>query len=227
MLACDRRIFTAHAARHADEELAIPSLTTPRLGHELVRGGRVRRLRRGLCAVDETYRGGPARRPLTIAMALVKPSAIGYRSALAHQGLTEHIPRVATPNTPGHTVTPRMRRPTSDRLSRPAAERSAASPSATSASGPTPSRASTGCGSTSSAASRSRTASAGSWTPSSRPTSSARSPRPLESSRITFRHWMSGASSAARCGMGGRHDQAAGPCARAAQRRTRRAAPSA
>lgn len=111
LLARGRRIFTAEDARRVSEESGIRLGTTPWLLHELARSGWVRRLRRGLYAVDETYRGGPAPHPFAIATAVVDPSAISHWSALAHHGLTEQVPRIVTATTPRDIVTPRMRRP--------------------------------------------------------------------------------------------------------------------
>lgn len=113
LLARGRRIFTTHDARRAAVELGIRPSTTSWLLYELVRSGWVRRLRRGLYAVDETHRGGPAPHPFAIATAMVEPSAISHWSALAHHGLTEQIPRVVMASTPKDVVTPRMRDPTS------------------------------------------------------------------------------------------------------------------
>jgi predicted transcriptional regulator of viral defense system len=100
LLVRGRRIFTAEDARWVAEESGIPPSTASWLLYELARSGWIRRLRRGLYAVDETYRGGPAPHPFAIATAVVTPSAISHWSALAHHGLTEQIPRVVTASTP-------------------------------------------------------------------------------------------------------------------------------
>jgi predicted transcriptional regulator of viral defense system len=113
LLVQGRRIFTTHDARAAAEQLGIPSGTTSWLLHELARSGWVRRLRRGLYAVDETHRGGSAPHPFAIATVLVEPSAISHWSALAHHGLTEQIPLIVTASTTRDVVTPRMRGVTS------------------------------------------------------------------------------------------------------------------
>jgi len=104
-----RRIFTTEDAKGAAEELELPPTTASWLLHELARSGWVRRLRRGLYAVDETARGGPAPHPFAIATALVQPSAISHWSALAHHGLTEQVPSIVTASTPKDFLTPRMR----------------------------------------------------------------------------------------------------------------------
>jgi predicted transcriptional regulator of viral defense system len=109
LLAQGRRIFTTHDARTVAQKLEIPSGTTSWLLYELARSGWLRRLRRGLYAVDETHRGGPAPHPFAIATALVQPSAISHWSALAHHGLTEQIPHIVTASTTRDVVTPRMR----------------------------------------------------------------------------------------------------------------------
>lgn len=104
-----RRIFTTEDAKTAAEELKLLPTTASWLLHELARSGWVKRLRRGLYAVDETARGGPAPHPFAIATALVQPSAISHWSALAHHGLTEQVPRIVTATTPKDILTPRMR----------------------------------------------------------------------------------------------------------------------
>lgn len=109
LLARGQRIFTIQDARLIAEGLRISRGTLSWLLHELVRSGWIVRLRQGLYAVDETYRGGPAPHPFAIAAAVVRPSAISHWSAFAHHGLTEQIPRHVTATTPKSVVTPRMR----------------------------------------------------------------------------------------------------------------------
>jgi len=116
LLARGQRIFTTQDAHAVAQELGIlPTTASWALG-ELARSGWVKRLRRGLYAIDEASRGGHSPHPFAIATALVQPSAISHWSALAHHGLTEQIPRVVTATTPKDVLTPRMRtrRPVSD-----------------------------------------------------------------------------------------------------------------
>src|SRR5688572_10494121 len=100
LLAGGHRIFTTQDAQAVAQELGIAPATVSWALHELVRSGWVRRLRRGLYAVDEARRGGAAPHPFAIATTLVAPSAISHWSALAHHGLTEQIPQLVTAITP-------------------------------------------------------------------------------------------------------------------------------
>ncbi len=74
LLAQGKRIFTTEDAHRAAAELAIPLATSQWLLHELVRGGWIRRARRGLYFADESKRGGPAPHPFAVATKLVEPS---------------------------------------------------------------------------------------------------------------------------------------------------------
>lgn len=120
LLAGGQRIFTTDVARDTAERVGVAPSTTSGLLHQLSRSGWIRRLRRGLYAVDETHRGGPAPHPFALATALVEPSVISHWSALAHHGLTEQIPQIVTASTTRDVVTPRMRRGSTLRHPEPA-----------------------------------------------------------------------------------------------------------
>ncbi|MGI8551701.1 MAG: type IV toxin-antitoxin system AbiEi family antitoxin domain-containing protein [Dehalococcoidia bacterium] len=109
LLAADQRIFTLYDVRAMAGVLGIRERSVPGLLHALATSGWVRRLRNGLYAAGETRRGGPSPHPFAIATALVRPSAISHRSALAYHGLTEQTPRLVTASTPKDVVTPRLR----------------------------------------------------------------------------------------------------------------------
>jgi predicted transcriptional regulator of viral defense system len=76
---------------------------------QLVRGGWLQHLSRGLYAFGARTPASPQIPSFAIATALVKPSAISHWSAMQYHGLTEHVPRNVTAFTTRKVITPGMR----------------------------------------------------------------------------------------------------------------------
>ena len=102
-------IFRMEDAHPAARDLGIKHL--PMLLSQLVQGGWLQRLSRGLYAFGTTTPATPQVPPFAIATALVRPSAISHWSAMSHHGFTEQIPRMVTAFTPRRVITPSMRCP--------------------------------------------------------------------------------------------------------------------
>jgi predicted transcriptional regulator of viral defense system len=100
-------------AHTAARELGVKNLRM--LLSQLVRGGWLQHLSRGLYTFSTATPATPQIPSFAIATALVKPSAISHWSAMSHHGLTEQIPRTVTAFTPRRVITPSMRRTASNR----------------------------------------------------------------------------------------------------------------
>lgn len=103
-------IFRMEDAHALTRELGIKNLRV--LLSQLVRGGWLQHLSRGLYAFGAVTPASPQIPSFAIATARVKPSAISHWSALHFHGFTEQIPRTVTAFTPRRVITPSMRRTT-------------------------------------------------------------------------------------------------------------------
>ena len=104
-------IFSIEEAKMVAGDLGIDEGYGPQLLSQLVTGGWLRRLRRGLYAGLGRLPGWVDVHPFAVATRLVSPAAISHWSALHHHGLTEQVPRHVTASTPRKVVTPSMRAP--------------------------------------------------------------------------------------------------------------------
>lgn len=101
-------IFRMEDAHKEAQGLGIKNLRV--LLSQLVRGGWLQHLSRGLYAFAAVTPASPQIPSFAIATALVKSSAISHWSAMHHHGFTEQIPRTVTAFTPRRVITPGMRR---------------------------------------------------------------------------------------------------------------------
>jgi predicted transcriptional regulator of viral defense system len=86
-------IFDTDEAKKVAEKLDIGAKSLSWLLYELVRGGWLSRIKRGLYVGTGKLPGEAQVHPYAIATRLVSPSAISHWSAMNHHGLTEQLPR--------------------------------------------------------------------------------------------------------------------------------------
>jgi predicted transcriptional regulator of viral defense system len=87
------RIFTNQRARELASSVGMSDGYLRQALHYLVRAGWLVRLRKGLYAISSSVPGAAPAHEYEIAMHLVEPAAIAFRSAMHHHGMTEQIPR--------------------------------------------------------------------------------------------------------------------------------------
>lgn len=87
------RVFTAAQARAFAPAAGLSEGYFRQALHHLTNSGWLVRLRKGLYALSSTVPGISPAHEFEIAMAVVKPAAISYWSALHYHGLTEQAPR--------------------------------------------------------------------------------------------------------------------------------------
>lgn len=102
-------IFSREEAALVAEAENIPTTYLNIILSNLVKAGKIKRLRRGLYAGFATFSGQIHIHPFAIATRLVQPSFISHWSALQHHGLTEQIPQVITASSSVKAFTPSMR----------------------------------------------------------------------------------------------------------------------
>ena len=106
-----KTIFSREEAELIGKEENIPTAYLNIILSNLVKAGRIIRLRRGLYAGFGVFPGQIHLHPFAIATRLVEPSFISHWSALQHHGLTEQIPQVITASSSSKAFTPSMRIP--------------------------------------------------------------------------------------------------------------------
>ncbi len=103
------RVFTLDRARELAPSVGISPSYLRQAVHHLVKTGWLRRLRKGLYAISSSVPGVAPAHEFEIAMHLVEPAAIAFRSAMHHHGMTEQIPREAYVLTTTAASVPRAR----------------------------------------------------------------------------------------------------------------------
>jgi len=106
-----KKIFSREEAALIGKSENIPTTYLNIILSNLVKAGRIIRLRRGLYAGFGVFPGQIHLHPFAIATRLVEPSFISHWSALQHHGLTEQIPQVITASSSSKAFTPSMRIP--------------------------------------------------------------------------------------------------------------------
>ena len=86
-------VFSLDEARGIGSRLGISADYLRVLISQLVRGGWLTRLRRGMYAVTGSLAGDMHIHPFVVATQIVQPSAISHWSAMHHHGLTEQVPQ--------------------------------------------------------------------------------------------------------------------------------------
>ena len=104
-----KKIFSHEEAELIGSAENIPPTYLNIILSNLVKAGRIIRLRRGLYAGFGVFPGQIHLHPFAIATRLVEPSFISHWSALQHHGLTEQIPQVITASSSSKAFTPSMR----------------------------------------------------------------------------------------------------------------------
>ena len=104
-----KRIFNIRDATTAAITESIPHNQLIKILSNLVKQGRILRLRRGLYTSMGLLPEQTNIHPFALAAQLIQPSAISHWSALQHYGLTEQVPQIITASTPSKVVTPSMR----------------------------------------------------------------------------------------------------------------------
>jgi len=102
-------IFSREEAELIGRAKNIPMAYLNIILSNLVKAGRIIRLRRGLYAGFGVFPGQIHLHPFAIATRLVEPSFISHWSALQHHGLTEQLPQVITASSSSKAFTPSMR----------------------------------------------------------------------------------------------------------------------
>lgn len=103
------RLFTTARARELAPEVGISHGYLVEALHHLAKAGWIVRLRRGLYAISSSREGTVPAHEFEIAMALVRPAAISYWSALHHHGLTDQTPHTVFVLTTTEASPPRVR----------------------------------------------------------------------------------------------------------------------
>jgi predicted transcriptional regulator of viral defense system len=104
-----KTIFSRDEAELIGISESIPTTYLNIILSNLVKAGRIIRLRRGLYAGFGLFAGQIHVHPFAIATRLVEPSFISHWSALQHHGLTEQIPQIITASSGSKVFTPSMR----------------------------------------------------------------------------------------------------------------------
>jgi predicted transcriptional regulator of viral defense system len=105
------RIFTNERARALAPGAGVSEGYLRQALHHLVRSGWLIRLRKGLYAISPSMPGVTPAHEFEVAMHLVDPAAIAFRSAMHHHGMTEQIPREVYVLTTTEASAPRDRSP--------------------------------------------------------------------------------------------------------------------
>lgn len=103
------RIFSTERARELAPEVGLKDSYLREALYHLHRNGWIVYLRRGLYALSASVPGVTPAHEYEIAMALVRPAAISYWSALHYHGLTEQVPRKVFVLTTTDASIPRLR----------------------------------------------------------------------------------------------------------------------
>ncbi len=101
------RIFTLKKAQEFSAELGIDPHYIPEALHHLLKGGWVKRLKRGTYALSAESGFGTPPHDFEIAMALVHPSAISHWTAMHYHHLTQQTPNTIFAITPTSSAIPR------------------------------------------------------------------------------------------------------------------------
>jgi predicted transcriptional regulator of viral defense system len=103
------RIFTNERARALAPAAGVSESYLRQALHHLVGSGWLVRLRKGLYAITPSVPGVTPAHEFEIAMHLVEPAAIAFRSAMHQHGMTEQIPREVYVLTTTEASVPRTR----------------------------------------------------------------------------------------------------------------------